>query len=80
MYYTIGKNVKHKHMVANGSRCGFYVWFCYEMMIFKNEKCRVIIKFPKKWGFFSYSPKLIPMKIILHLIAKMKTRKICRPF
>ena len=51
MYYTIAKNVKHKDNVfdyasmVHDTVC--IVWFCYELMIFSNKKCKIIIKFSR---------------------------------
>ena len=49
MYYTIAKNVKHKDnltmLMVQGAVS--VVWFCYELMIFGNKKCKIIIKFSK---------------------------------
>ena len=49
MYYTIAKNVKHKDNLTMPmvQEAVSIVWFCYELMIFGNKKCKIIIKFSK---------------------------------
>ena len=45
-------NCKHKHNVFDYTSCAIgmvndavpIVWFCYELMIFSNKKCKIIIK------------------------------------
>ena len=48
MYYTIEKNVQHISIMSLTMPMVHdavsIVWFCYELIIFSNKKCKIIIK------------------------------------